>query len=422
MPEPTLPPELDPRRRPAVRPRANTGNRARSRADRNKRKRYAVLVARTLATVISVALLVGAGFVHSSINRFNAHAGTLPGTSDVAGNKDAKGVNGADMNILVIGDDSRDGYTQAQLAELSTQANPGNNTDTLMLIHVPANGTAASVVSFPRDSYVSIPGYGKSKINSAYADGYNDAPQSSTPAQRQAAGQALLISTISQLSGVKVDHVVTVSLLGFYNLTNQLGGVEVNLCQAAKDSYSGIDLSAGKHLLMGKEALSFVRQRHGLPNGDLDRVKRQQYFFGATIRKLLGQNLLDVLNISKLNNLIDALAGTINYDKGLNPLDLAAQMRDIAAGNVKFQTIPLAAQPFVTKPGVGDVVMPVGQSEMYSFFQGLSAATTAPAPSSTSSAAAPSASGSAAPTTAAGSGSAAPPTQATTAANTGCVN
>ncbi len=420
MPEPTLPPELDPRRRTPARPRASSGGPARSRTDRNKRKRYAVRIARTLATVVSVALLVGAGFVHSSINRFNAHAGTLPRTSDVAGNKDVKGVNGADMNILVIGDDSRSGYTQAQLAELSTQENPGNNTDTLMLIHVPANGTAASVVSFPRDSYVSIPGYGKSKINSAYADAYNDAPQGSSTAQRQAAGQALLISTISGLSGVKVDHVVTVSLLGFYNLTNQLGGIEVDLCQAAKDSYSGIDLSAGKHLLLGKEALSFVRQRHGLPNGDLDRVKRQQYFFGATIRKLLGQNLLDVLNISKLNSLIDALAGTINYDEGLNPLDLAAQMRDVAAGNVRFQTIPLAAQPFANEPGVGDVVIPVGQSDMYAFFQGLSAAP--PAPSSTSSAAAPSASGGAAPTTAAGSGSAAPPTQATTAANTGCVD
>ncbi len=422
MTEPTLPPELDPRRRTRARPQASTGNRARSRADRNKRKRYVVLTARALATVVSVLLLVGAGFVHSSINRFNAQAGTLPGTSDVAGNKDAKGVNGADMNILVIGDDSRDGYTQAQLAELSTQANPGNNTDTLMLIHVPANGSAASVVSFPRDSYVAIPGYGKNKINSAYADGYNDAPAGSTPVQQQAAGQALLISTISQLSGVKVDHVVTISLLGFYNLTNALGGIEVDLCQAAKDSFSGIDLSAGQHLLMGKEALSFVRQRHGLPNGDLDRVKRQQYFFGAVIRKLLNQNLLDVLNISKLNSLIDALAGTINYDKGLNPLDLAAQMRDVAAGNVQFHTIPLEAQPYANKPGAGDVVLPVDQSQMYSFFQGLSTITSTSTPSSAPSPAPASGSAGAAASSAAGSGAAAPPTQATTAANTGCVN
>lgn len=396
-----LPPHLDPRRGSAQPPRTSRTtsaraargdgrSRSRTRAERNRGKRYAVFGIRALATAVSVLVLVGAGFLHSTINRIQAKAGNLPSTTDVEGNEDAKGVDGADMNILVVGNDSRVGYTKEQLAELSTTDEDTLSTDTIMLIHVPANGASASVVSFPRDSYVSIPGYGKNKINSAYAAGYYHVSDSATEDVKRAAGQKELIATISALSGVKIDHYVEVSLLGFYNLTNALGGVEVNLCQRAYDpDYTGLDLSAGEHKLMGKEALSFVRQRHHLLNGDLDRIKRQQYFFGAVIRQVLGQNLLDILNVSKLNQLIDALAGTIQYDQDLNPLDLAAQMRNIAAGNVEFRTIPLAPEVYAKIPGVGDVVKTVSVSDMHKFFQELSTASAANDTGSSSASSAP---------------------------------
>lgn len=388
---PELPPHLDPRRGSAP-PALPASTRSRTRpgrnAERNKGKRYAVLGVRTLASVISVLLLIAAGFAHSTINRIQAKAGNLPSTSDVAGNQDAKGAVGADMNILVVGNDSRAGYTDAQLGELSTTAEDTLSTDTIMLIHVPANGAGASVVSFPRDSYVDIPGYKKNKLNSAYAAAYYDQPDGTAENIRRAAGQKELISTISGISGVQIDHYVEVSLLGFYNLTNALGGVEVNLCQRAYDpDYTGLDLAAGKHKLLGKEALSFVRQRHNLPNGDLDRIKRQQFFFGAVIREVLGQDLLDILNLSKLNKLIDALAGTIQYDQDLDPLELAAQMRNIAAGNVEFRTIPLAPETYADIPGVGSVVKIASASEMQKFFQQLSApkspASSSPAPPKT---------------------------------------
>lgn len=381
---PELPPHLDPRRGVA-RPPAPRLSRSRARAERNKGKRYAVIAARSIATVLSLLLLVAAGFAHSSINRIQAKAGNLPSTTDAKSNQDSKGVDGTDMNILVVGNDSRSGYTDQQLAELSTTNENTLSTDTIMLIHVPASGAGASVVSFPRDSYVKIPGHEKNKINSAFAAGYDDQPQGTTEEQKRAAGQSSLISTISALSGVKIDHYVEVSLLGFYNLTNALGGIEVNLCQRAYDpDYTGLDLSVGKHLLMGKDALSFVRQRHNLANGDLDRIKRQQYFFGAVIRTVLSQNMLDILNISKLNSLIDALAGTIKYDQDLDPLQLAEQMRNIAAGNVEFRTIPLAPETYADIQGVGSVVVPAGIDEIHKFFQQLSTRTGSSASSSSS--------------------------------------
>ncbi|PRZ38613.1 LytR family transcriptional attenuator [Antricoccus suffuscus] len=386
---PELPPHLDPRRgsaRPAAPGPTRTRTRAERNAERKKGKKYAVIGLRTLASAISVLLLIGAGLAHSTINRIQAKAGNLPSTTDVKGNQDVKGTNGADMNILVVGNDSRAGYTDAQLGELSTTAEDTLSTDTIMLIHVPANGASASVVSFPRDSYVDIPGYKKNKINSAYAAAYYDQPDGASEDVKRAAGQKELISTISALSGAKIDHYVEVSLLGFYNLTNAIGGVEVNLCQRAYDpGYTDLDLAAGKHKLMGKDALSFVRQRHHLDGGDLDRIKRQQFFFGAVIREVLGQDLLDILNISKLNKLVDALAGTIQYDQDLDPLELAAQMRNIAAGNVEFHTIPLAAEKFANIPGAGDVVKTASVSDIHKFFQQLSA----PKSTSSSSPAAP---------------------------------
>ena len=386
---PELPPHLDPRRgspRPAEPRPTRSRTRAERNAERNKGKRYAVIGVRTLASVLSVMLLVAAGFAHSTINRIQAKAGNLPSTSDVKGNQDVKGVDGADMNILVVGNDSRAGYTEAQLGELSTTAEDTLSTDTIMLIHVPANGASASVVSFPRDSYVDIPGYEKNKLNSAFAAAYYDQPDGTPEDVRRAAGQKELISTVSGLSGVQIDHYVEVSLLGFYNLTNALGGVEVNLCERAYDpDYTGLDLAAGKHRLMGKDALSFVRQRHNLANGDLDRIKRQQFFFGAVIREVLGQDLLDILNISKLNKLVDALAGTIQYDQDLDPLELAAQMRNIAAGNVEFRTIPLAPETYADIPGVGSVVKTASVSDTHKFFQQLST----PKSSSSSSPSAP---------------------------------
>lgn len=311
-----------------------------ARRDRRRRRRRAVAnTIRAIAAVLAIATLGAAGIAHTLYTTLSNNAGNLPGVDAGPGNSDAAGVDGADMNILIVGNDSRAGYTPEQLAQLNAGAeDTGTNTDTIMLIHVPANGKSATVVSFPRDSWVNIPGVGDGKINSAYADGY--AATDGTDAQKRAAGQTLLIDTISQLTGVQVDGYVEVTLLGVVELTDQLGGIEVNMCDAVKDSYSGTDLPAGKTTLTGPQALSFVRQRHGLDEygGDLARVRRQQYFFGAVIRKVLSTNLL---NISKVDDLVQALSGTIHYSAGLDPITIADQMRDVAAGQVQFTTIPV---------------------------------------------------------------------------------
>ncbi|WP_134322666.1 LCP family protein [Cumulibacter soli] len=327
---------------------------------------------RTLCGLLSVVLLTAAAYGTVLINRVQTSAGTLEGTDDVEHNVDRVG-NFDDENILIVGNDARADYTEEQLAKIGASAEISMATDTIMLIHVPADGSGASVVSLPRDSYVDIPGFWTDKINAAYAAGYTSLDDTATEEQRRAAGQNALIATVSQVSGMKIDHYVEVTLIGFYDLTEALGGIEVNLCEASYDPTrnSGADFPAGTQVLEGSKALSFVRQRYGVPGTDLGRIKRQQFFVGAVIRKVLDMDLLDLANIGKLTDIIDALAGTINYDKDLDPLKLADQMSAVATGNVTFQTIPLAEYYEQNIDGQ-DVVLLADQDELDAFFGSLS--------------------------------------------------
>jgi len=338
------------------------------------------VLARVVSGVLAVVLLATSGWgwylgrvVEASVNRTDA----IPAD----GNEDGAGVDGRALNLLLVGNDSRASATPEELAQLGTEANAGTNTDTMILVHVPADGSAASFVSFPRDSYVAIPGHGEDKLNAAYAYGMQDAPADATDAEKQAAGAQLLIQTISQLTGLAIDHYAEVDLLGFFNLSSVIGGVEVNLCNAVQDSYSGIDLPAGISTIEGTQALAFVRQRHGLPRGDFDRIIRQQYFIAAMIRKMLSENVL--LDLGKQRELVEAAANSLTVDRTLNLFDLAAQMQTVSAGSIDFQTIPYVGD---STDDAGRYILQLQDEDtLHSFFANLSAdapvPTDAPAPS-----------------------------------------
>jgi LCP family protein required for cell wall assembly len=286
---------------------------------------------------VTVAVLATSGWgwylgrvADASVNRTDA----IPTT----GNEDVSG-GAAAMNLLLVGNDSRAGATDEQLDELNTTAHEGINTDTMILVHVPADGSKASFVSFPRDSYVDIPGYGMDKLNAAYAYGYQyEAGESATDDERQSAGAQLLIRTISGVTGLQIDHYAEIDLLGFFNLSSVVGGVEINLCAPVQDAFSGVDLPAGVQTIAGEQALAFVRQRHGLPRGDFDRIIRQQVFIGGMVRKLLGDNVL--FDLGKQRTLVEAAATSLTVDESLDLLGLASQMQSLTAGSVEFQTIP----------------------------------------------------------------------------------
>jgi LCP family protein required for cell wall assembly len=294
--------------------------------------------------VLSAALIVAFAFgwnyyrqLNSGLNRISLNNGaSAPGHHDI---------DGKDQNLLIVGNDDRSELTNAQVNELHVGHDGGSiATDTMMIVHIPANGSKATLISLPRDSYVSIPGYGMDRLNAAYADGYSHA--SGTHNQKIAAGADLLIQTIYDLTGLTINHFVQVTLLGFVTLSDAVGGVTVDLCHAVNDTVaynrsigqdggSGLVLSAGTHTIQGVTALEFVRQRHNLPNGDLDRTARQRYFLTAAFRKVASVGIL-----SHLSQLKSAIQKSIYVDSGLDITSLATQMANLSANNIKGERIP----------------------------------------------------------------------------------
>lgn len=342
-----LPPHLDPRGR-----HRNGGS----------WRRGSVRAALSVLTVLSVALLVAAGYawytyrdINSGVPRLNVAVNAPP-----SGKKD---IDGRDQNILLVGNDDRSNLTDAEVEALHVGRDGGSmSTDTMMIVHVPANGSRATLISLPRDSYVEIPGYGMNKLNAAYVFGYNAA--GGTGDQRRTAAADLLIKTIQNLTGLTINHYVQVSMMGFYDISNAIGGVSVDLCNAVDDTGehnremgsdggSGLVLSAGKHTIQGVQALEFVRQRHGLPNGDLDRVRRQQYFLTAAFRKVASVGI-----VFKLNALGDAVKRNVYMDPGLDLTGLANQMSNLSANNIVGKTIPFERFDDNTPVGSVEVVDP----------------------------------------------------------------
>jgi LCP family protein required for cell wall assembly len=354
-----LPPRLD--------PRAGKGRQPGGDAAPGRSRGRLALGVRVVAGLLSLALLAGCGWgwylgqvASATVNRTDA----LPSSGN-----EGSGSAGAAMNMLLVGTDSRSELSEQQQDELHTGGDSGQNTDTMILVHVPADGSAASFVSFPRDSYVDIPGHGQDKLNAAYAYGYADADPSAGEDQKLASGAQLLVQTISQLTGLQVDHYAEIDLLGFFNLSSVVGGVDVNLCKAVDDTkYSGAVFPAGEQTITGADALKFVRQRHGLPRGDFDRIVRQQVFIAGIMRKMVSEDVL--LDLGKQRQLVQAVAQSMTVDQSLDLMQLAQQMQSVDLGSVDFQTVPNVG---TDKEGAKSIVRLADADTLRTFFTDLSA-------------------------------------------------
>lgn len=266
-----------------------------------------------------------------------------------------------DVNILLMGLDSRrdqngEDLPPAILEKLHAGASSdvgGYNTNTLILLHVPGDGSRAKAFSVPRDDFVElrgVPGFtGKAKIKEAYgrakakveeqlaATGVKDPRQ--LEHEGREAGRKAELETVRTFLGVPIDHFAELNLAGFYHLADALGGVPVCLNHAVKDKNSGADFSAGRHTLNGQESLAFVRQRMGLTMGDLDRTKRQQAFLaGATYKLNQAGTFTDPVKLMKL---IDAAKQDVVTDEGWDLLSFVKQAKNLSGGNVEFVTLPI---------------------------------------------------------------------------------
>jgi LCP family protein required for cell wall assembly len=281
----------------------------------------------------------------------------------------------------------------------------GNDTNTLILIHIPAGGKKAVGFSIPRDDWVTfadtLGSQQVGKIDQAYgvslaAEESQLRQQSPGLSQDQIAfegneaGRAATVATVEQLTGVHIDHFAEINLDGFYELAKVLGGVEVCLNHPVPyDPNSGFHaVRAGYQHLNAKMALAFVRQRDGLPNGDLDRTHRQQAFLDSVMQQLRTEGVLD--DLTKIQALLSVAKQYVITDNGWNLLDFVAQMRSLTSGNLTFRTLPI--EGYQTIDGQDANVVNPGR------IQQIVQETFYPAPGSSSASASPSASPSAAAT------------------------
>ncbi len=296
-------------------------------------------------------------------------------TTDVIGNGGGDGA----QDILLVGVDSRtDARGNPLPPEVLRTLHGGPtsgvlNADTIILLHVPEDGGAAVAFSIPRDAYVDIPGYRRDKINAAYpatklraaeelvAEGVRD--QARIEVESAQVGRRSLVETVEALTGVEVDHYAEINLYGFYTLTTAIGGVDVCLNKAVDDDLSGARLPAGPQTIAGADALAFVRQRHGLPEGDMSRIRRQQVFLAAVADKVLSTGTLT--DPAAIARLVDVAEQSLVIDQAWDVLAFARQASGIAAGNMEFVTIP--TQGIETNPR-GSVVV-VDRTEVREFVE-----------------------------------------------------
>jgi LCP family protein required for cell wall assembly len=289
---------------------------------RPMRRRNGWKIFRRIVALLLVLFVVGAivlwFYLDSSLTRVNA-------LSDYSG----RPAQGAGTNWLVVGDDSRQGLTDAQAAQLHTgnaSDVSGGRTDTIIVLHIPDNSNKPTMVSLLRDSYVSIPGHGKNKINAAFSFG----------------GPALLVQTVEQATGMRIDHYAEIGLGGFASVVDDVGGVDMCLDQPDNDSYAGINLPAGCQTLNGANALGYVRSRHAFATSDFARTDHQRQFLGALANKMSSPGVL--LNPFDFFPMISDLPSAITVDNGdhlQNMIGLAWAMRGISSGGVVSTAVPV---------------------------------------------------------------------------------
>jgi LCP family protein required for cell wall assembly len=299
-----------------------------------RRGRRIALIVGVVVAVLIVGTASSYFWLNSKLNR----SVVLPA---FAGQSDGQ-------NWLIAGSDGRDGLTNQEIRALHVGFDFGtDNSDSLMLLHI---GSGRPVlISIPRDSYVPIPGFGDYKINAALGFG----------------GPALLIKTVENVTGLRINHYVGLGFLGLVNVVDGVGGVTICLPTALRDVASGANFKAGCQTMNGAQALAFVRDRHSFADEDLQRMQDQRAFLKALLDKATSPSVF--LNPFVALPFGSGAASALTVDKGTSLYDLiqaAMALRDPETG-----TVPIANANYLTT-NAGDAVQ-WDQSQALALFNAL---------------------------------------------------
>ena len=257
------------------------------------------------AALGSAGVLLFSGLSYAAVTHYGGqmrHADVFAGITE-------RPADDAGVNVLIVGSDDRSALSEDELLALHLGVDDfGRNTDTMLFVHLSTDGSI-DVVSLPRDSAVTVPAHIDSdgvehdesvaKLNSAYGSG----------------GPTLLIETVEDATGVRVDHYAEVDFTGFLDIVDAVGGVTVCVPEAIRDKNSGLDIPAGRSVLASDQALAFVRARAFDPTADLGRMGRQQAFGSAMFSQLTSPSML--LNPGRFSAVLATVLASVTTDPGL---------------------------------------------------------------------------------------------------------
>jgi LCP family protein required for cell wall assembly len=315
-----------------------------------------------VAALVSLAVFAATALGWSALKHYDGKVTHIP-LRFAPGDDRPRPAGGGTKNILLVGSDAREG-TGGKFGQVE-----GQRADTTILAHLGGDGST-TLVSFPRDLWVQIPAHVDS------AGGEHGAQDAKLNAAFAFGGPSLLVRTLEDLTDIRIDHYVQVNFVGFQAMTDAIGGVTVCVKQLPpslaasgqdnlNDDFSGWHGQVGLNRLDGGQALAFVRQRHGLPEGDIDRIRRQQHFLGAMFREATSTET--VLNPFKVTSLLDAATSALTVDQGTSLADLqrlAVAMRGVGGGGVGFETVPASPQTIQ-----GQSALVYDRAELNAFFE-----------------------------------------------------
>ncbi len=312
-------------------------------------------VGRVVAAVlagVTVLATTGSAFGWAAVNRLQGNItvdGSLTGVLDEGEGAQSQepvdpetGYEAA--TILLVGSDTRTGQGSGFGNESNTSSGNGQS-DTTILLHIAADRSFAYGISIPRDSWVTRPG--------CEADGSSDGTlvEGKFNSAFAAGGRKCVIRAVKHLTGVKIDHFVEVDFKGFKKIVDALGGVEICTTKALHDPIyqdsagnwhgSGLELKKGTQLIMGDQAVAFVRARNLDGSADIGRMERQQAFVSSIIRSATNSGLLT--DLPRLYSVLDAVTSSLTVDEGLagdNLQDFVLSLADMKPGDVTFATVP----------------------------------------------------------------------------------
>lgn len=233
--------------------------------------------------------------------------------------------------ILLVGSDSRGGLTPAEMAEFGVTGDDGeldgiSRTDSMMLLYTPPSGQSV-LISIPRDSWTAIPGHGEAKVNAAFALG----------------GPELLIQTIEQRTGFRIDGYAEIGFAGFARVVKALGGLPMCLDKPVAAEGPSPEIPAGCQTLTPAQSLWFVRARHNDLEGDIGRAARQRQFMAALMKQMTSRET--VMNRDRFKAVADAGAKglALGQDTGIGDVwALANGMKSMSGGTGASLTLPIA--------------------------------------------------------------------------------